>query len=239
MEKNMLIILITLIFLSVTQCAAATVDITTATRTITPSYIRTGGSFDVTVEIIISDETTFLGTLEEKYTSSESMKKWVISNVDADSVFRTYIDGVAGTYQWSGGMMDIPQGTYYVSYTVTVPDDVEEGVYSISGRWVDEDHESVVSGDNTITVGNGQTDVLTGDTSSANYQSISDDDKSSTMKNRDSGLPVNNTNVGYSNTSFSSLSGDYVGSSLPKESPSLYSIWILMAIILLALLEKR
>jgi hypothetical protein len=70
--KNILIILfITIIFLSVTECADATADIT-ATRTITPSSIRPGGSFEATVEVIIVGGDSLMETLKEKYADPEN-----------------------------------------------------------------------------------------------------------------------------------------------------------------------
>jgi outer membrane protein assembly factor BamB len=133
---------------------AAALDVS-ATRTIVPQNVsNTGGSFNVSVEIVISDGSSDGGLLSEYYQSSANMENWTISNIDSDTLYWLET-GKPGEYEW-GSFDTIHAGIYYVNYTMTVGEHEPPGIYEISGTWYDYEIGQIpVTGDSQV--------ALTGD----------------------------------------------------------------------------
>jgi hypothetical protein len=180
----------------------------------------------------------------------ESMKEWTISNVNADPVFVDFVDGLPGRYEWSRGMDEIPEGTYYISYTMTVPEGDVEGTYAIDGYWIDADHPQSleVAGKDTITVdGAAMADEETTAWAPApsetqfvpesNGSSIPEDPVSEVQDNNNSENVEND--VQSISTSASSESPVNDAPQEKQEIPALNATWVLVSIIVLAMLSGK
>jgi PKD repeat protein len=121
-------------------------------RTITPLNVNNkGGSFDVSVKIMLANSSGFGAALYESYKSEENMQDWNISNISVDPLFTLYEDDGEGLYDW-WIWQSAPAGIYYVNYTMTVGDHEPPGIYEISGTWEDYgyDEEYPVIGDTQV-----------------------------------------------------------------------------------------
>ena len=123
----------------------------TISRTITPSTVNTGESFDVIIDLNLTGTLggSNMATITEKYSKTD----WTISNITADTAFAEYINGTPGMYQWGTGMSSLTLGSYQISYTMTVPSDETSGDYVIEGYYENIDHSDDLSDPKVLTTG--------------------------------------------------------------------------------------
>jgi hypothetical protein len=215
-----------------------------------PISAATPESFDVTVEIVVSGGSSFLGTLTEEYMAPESMKEWTISNVNADPIFVDFVDGFPGRYEWSRGMDEIPEGTYYISYTMTVPEGDVGGTYAIDGHWLDVDHPQnlEVAGEDSITV-----DSAAMDGEETTAQAPASSETQFIPESNGSSIPEEPVSEEKDDNNSENVENDVQAISTPasaespvndapqekQEIPALNAIWVLISIVVLARLSGK
>ena len=157
-KNGIMICMILLLMLSLTGAVSA--HNVTISRTITPSTVNTGESFDVIIDLNITGSLggSNMATVTENYSEND----WTISNITADTAFAEYINGTPGMYQWGTGMSSLTLGSYQISYTMTVPSDETSGDYVIEGYYENIDHSDDLSdpkvptaGDSIVTIDGG------------------------------------------------------------------------------------
>ncbi|WP_321428971.1 leucine-rich repeat protein [uncultured Methanolobus sp.] len=159
-KHGIMVSMILLLMLSLVSIVSA--HNVTISRTITPSTVNTGESFDVIIDLNITGSLggSNMATVTENYSEND----WTISNITADTAFTKYIDGTPGMYQWGTGLSSLPLGSYQISYTMTVPSDETSGDYTIEGYYEDVDHSDdddfsdpkvLTTGDSIVTIDGG------------------------------------------------------------------------------------
>ena len=145
MKKGFLLaIALTLLMLSAVTASA--IQNIAVERTISPTTVAPGESFDVSLKIdftgTVEGDNSTMGVVKDVYTSVDDWENWFFSNVDAQTPFSRVADpnsadGMLECGTGAIGLAASSEGTYYVNYTVTTSADTAQGTYSISGYYVD------------------------------------------------------------------------------------------------------
>nr|WP_321498716.1 PQQ-binding-like beta-propeller repeat protein [uncultured Methanolobus sp.] len=157
------VILLLLLIFTVTLSSAHDV---TVSRTIEPTTVDIGESFNVSLEIVVTgtlgDENSSYAAVKDIYSSVDDVGNWVVSNVVADSPFNKIFlwnDNNHGMAEFGAGPVGLlitGTGTYHVNYTVT-PSTSALGTFDIGGYYIDADYApSGMKGTYAYTTGDSQ-----------------------------------------------------------------------------------
>ncbi|WP_177187942.1 DUF4430 domain-containing protein [Methanolobus profundi] len=165
------------LMLLLASASAASAHDVAVSRTISPTTVTAGESFDVSLEItvtgpITSEQNSSYATVKEYYTAVDDMENWIISDVSAqtpfDGAFKNGNNNDTGLFEFSTGggalyymtLASGGSGTFYINYTMTSSASAGAGVHSISGYYTDADFSSTgtagytvdVTGDSEVTL---------------------------------------------------------------------------------------
>jgi PKD repeat protein len=177
-KEGLLITTVLCLFLAMAGAASAAHSVTTE-RTISPTTVMAGDSFNVSVKIVITGpienyKNISMATVKEDYSAVSDWPNWNISEGNwyaddpFDNVFRNGLsneshqealfefstEGEALYWLYSDG------GTFYVNYTMTTSPNAAAGVQEIGGYYIDPDYSRTgyvgynvyPTGDHSVTI---------------------------------------------------------------------------------------
>jgi PKD repeat protein len=196
-KEGLLITTVLCLFLAMAGAASAAHSVTTE-RTISPTTVMAGDSFNVSVKIVITGpienyKNISMATVKEDYSAVSDCLNWNISEGNwyaddpFDNVFRNGLsneshqealfefstEGEALYWLYSDG------GTFYVNYTMTTSPNAAAGVQEIGGYYIDPDYSRTgyvgynvyPTGDHSVTI---ERDPITSLSPSMTFAEIQD-----------------------------------------------------------------
>jgi outer membrane protein assembly factor BamB len=196
-KEGLLITTVLCLFLAMAGAASAAHSVTTE-RTISPTTVMAGDSFNVSVKIVITGpienyKNISMATVKEDYSAVSDWPNWNISEGNwyaddpFDNVFRNGLsneshqealfefstEGEALYWLYSDG------GTFYVNYTMTTSPNAAAGVQEIGGYYIDPDYSRTgyvgynvyPTGDHSVTI---ERDPITSLSPSMTFAEIQD-----------------------------------------------------------------